>query len=649
MQSVQINRTMRRLLVVLVTLAAVAAGARTEQAVIQQTAPERPAQPASEPTYWATHALLNVFRDTPPPPGDVGRLVLSAARNQAVGGQIVLRAGQKASTMGLPRCAGLRSEDGRSTIGAQAFRAAFVEYFRVEKSSTAAPPQELVRRAPDDFPDAFMEAPEVVVPAGMNQPVYVEFRVPPNTPPGLYRGVIRARVDDDELETLVELTVYDFDLPAPRLNVTVWVDTGALAKHQNVTPYSNEWWSLVDRVATLMRAHHQNVILTPWSLIRASRDENGQPVLDFERFDRWVRTFLGRGFRRIEISHIGGREHGQWEDKTFVSYDMPCEDGKGKALPIEEWLPMLQEHLKKQGWLQRAMIHVADEPIPLNLESWKQLSERVKKAAPELPRIDAVHVSDLLGHLEIWVPQLNFLEQWLPAFKAAQQKGAELWYYTAWVPQGRYPNRLMDFPLIKTRMLHWLNYTSGTTGYLHWGWNFWDVKFDQFAPGDNWIVWPGKTTPRSSLRYEAMREGIEDHEYLCLLEDALIAAAAASGASPEAARDIVLSYAHAVAPTFQDYSRDPARLYAVRDAVARSIESLKKPLPFAVLPLKAGAEADLRGFAPPGAVVAVGTVQTVAGDDGRFHLVASPEGNTVTITVSHDGRSIETTWPLIGG
>ncbi|MBM3495192.1 MAG: hypothetical protein FJX72_12855, partial [Armatimonadetes bacterium] len=408
-------------------------------------------------TFWCTHALHNVFRDTPMPTGEVSKLTLSGAKGQTVGGQIVVRAGSTPSRIGRVRCEGLRTDDEKSTIGAQAFSSAFVEYYRVTKNSTHTPATELLRQAPADFPDAFSEAADIAVPERQNQPIWVQFRIPSAARAGTYSGMIEAIVDGDPLDVPVTLTVYDFALPADtRLSVTVWTNTGSLAKHQKVTEGSEAWWSLLDRVAALMRAHHQNVILTPWSLIKAERGADGKPVLDFQQFDRWVRIFRANGFRRIEIGHVGGREHGQWEDKTFVAYDMPCTNkqaGQADKLAIEDWLPLLQRHLKDRGWLDQAMIHVADEPIEVNLESWNALSDRVKKAAPEIRRIDAVHVPDLRGKLEVWVPQLNYLEQWMARFTEAQKDGVELWYYTAWVPQGRYPNRLMDYALLKTRML----------------------------------------------------------------------------------------------------------------------------------------------------------------------------------------------------
>jgi hypothetical protein len=98
-------------------------------------------------------------------------------------------------------------------------------------------------------------------------------------------------------------------------------------------------------------------------------------------------------------------------------------------------------------------------------------------------------------------------------------------------PQGDYANRFIELPLIKTRLLHWINYRYGATGYLHWGYNAWRDDVDPFenpAPdhpagrtilpaGDAWIVYPGRDGSLDSIRLEAMRDGIADHELLCML------------------------------------------------------------------------------------------------------------------------------------
>ncbi|MDW8291240.1 MAG: DUF4091 domain-containing protein, partial [Armatimonadota bacterium] len=552
-------------------------------------------------------------------------VVVSAARGQRVGAQIVLRA-QEAGRVESVRCSPLRHQGGKGIIAANHFRYAFVEYHRVGKNSTATPEEELLRKAPADFPDGLLEERSIELLAGQNQPVYVQWRVPTNAPAGEYRGHVTVQLQQGQLEIPVRLTVYDFTFPKrPRLKVTVWMNDGELANKHGVQYLSEEFWQLLARTARLMREYHHHTWV-PWGTNKAIRGKDGKLRFDFSVLDRWIQTYLDAGFEFIELQHVGGREHGQWEDKNFVAYPLRCENeatGQTEWIPVEEWLPALQEHLRQKGWLERCLLHVADEPIEVNVESWKQLSERVKRLAPDLRRLDAIHVPNLEGYLEVWVPQLNFLEQWFPQFRRVQSRGVELWFYVAWLPQGKYPNRLLDYPLVKTRVLHWLNHLTDTTGFLHWGYNFWGQPIDeQLAPGDNWIVYPGKDAPRSSLRYEAMREGIEDHEYLCLLEEAAAQTAKRLKLANFDARAWAKGYTRLVAPSFTGYTRDPERLYRVRDAVARAIESLRRqPLPLlAWCASRTDEQVVIQGVTLPRASVSAEGVRAQADRNGRFEL-----------------------------
>ena len=74
---------------------------------------------------------------------------------------------------------------------------------------------------------------------------------------------------------------------------------------------------------------------------------------------------------------------------------------------------------------------------------------------------------------------------------------------------------------------HWINYKYGLVGYLHWGLNFWgsdpltsDASRDRgkLPAGDANITYPGYRKLYSSIRLEAMRDGIYDYELLKMLE-----------------------------------------------------------------------------------------------------------------------------------
>jgi hypothetical protein len=321
-----------------------------------------------------------------------------------------------------------------------------------------------------------------------------------------------------------------------------------------VQEWSDEHWPLLRAYADDMRAHGQTMFQTDLDLVSATRAPDHSYTFDYKRFDRWVKLFLAAGMRDIELMHFGRRTEPWAWTNPFETAPRYSTD-----VPLELFLGSLQRHLIERGWIEHAFLHIADEPIPENLASWRALSRRAHAAASRLKRIEAIQVPDLDRDLEIWVVEESLLDRWYDStYRARQQAGGmELWLYTSWLPQGGYPNRLIDYPLLKTRLLPWVARRYDTSGFLHWGLNQWpsdtgpvDPNKGLFAPGDDFIVYPGRHGPRSSLRWEAFRDGVEDYSLftMWLRRD------------PQAARAALRE----VVPSFTNYPRDPATLLAVR-------------------------------------------------------------------------------------
>ncbi|PYM89267.1 MAG: hypothetical protein DME04_26820 [Candidatus Rokuibacteriota bacterium] len=405
--------------------------------------------------------------------------------------------------------------------------------------------------------------------AGVTQPALVRVAIPREAVPGVYNGTLALRAGAALLRT-VQLTVEVFPVTLPRmpsLGVTNWFSSRAIAQQHGVEEWSDAHWRLLRAYADDMRAHGQTMFQTDLELIRVRREPHGSYTFDYRLFDRWVQLFLSRGLSHIELMHVGGRTTPWAWTNPFEPFPRPATSsatGDTTAVPLEAFLADLQRHLVERGWVEHAVLHVADEPIPENVESWRALSRRVHAAAPRLKRIEAIQALDFDGDLEIWVPEESFLERWYDRYRARQQAGGiELWLYTSWLPQGAYPNRLIDYPLLKTRLLPWVAMRYGARGFLHWGLNQWPSDLDPnkglFAPGDDFIVYPGRDGPRSSLRWEAFRDGVEDHALCALWRQRDSAAALA------AVRDVV--------PSLTTYPRDPAILFAVRQ---RALTALSK-------------------------------------------------------------------------
>ncbi len=425
----------------------------------------------------------------------------------------------------------------------------FVGYVKVGRS-TPTPSRDRLQPASGYYPDPILDTPSIDIEPHLTQPVWISVPVPDSSRPGTYEGVLAlsGRLDGKqfELERRFEVRVYSPVVDKSRLWVTNWfsVSPDRLAymnRGEPVEPYSDTYWELVRVIASKMAEYRQNVaMISPLRLAQYTMSE-GELQIDFSYFDRTVEIFIEEGvIGRIEGGHLGGRESTwttpfvvsvpTWDGSDWKFVRLPVSDERSRAF-YDVFLPSLVDHLRDRGWLDLYMQHLADEPIVANAASYVEIARYVKDLAPELRIVEAVHNKDLEGTINIWVPQLDFLHEDYEFYTSRNESADEVWFYTCLAPQGEYANRFIELPLIKTRLLHWINYRYGIPGYLHWGYNAW--RLDPFQEttgiitesgnvlpgGDAWIVYPGFRRILSSIRLEAMRDGIVDYELLSRLEE----------------------------------------------------------------------------------------------------------------------------------
>ncbi|PIU60429.1 MAG: hypothetical protein COS85_24560 [Armatimonadetes bacterium CG07_land_8_20_14_0_80_59_28] len=482
---------------------------------------------------WVVDPMENVFRTAQPPPDAPDKIELHAVRNEFECAQIVLRSEERIDELSV-QFASLTSSVGR--IEASNLRWNVVGYVPVQKNTPKTPASELAGIAPGEFPDPLLEKASFALAPGRSQPLYLTFRVPVDTPPGEYRGAVQITAGETNADTAVAevpilLTVHGAALSEERhFGFTSWFSAGDLAKQHGVTVWSEDFWRLLPAYARNLNEHRQTMILTPMELIKVNRAANGYLTFDFSRFDRWARLFVDAGVPVLEGKEMG-RRVGKWTSPLMEFHPVPVNDplkATRKPLPndavLRAFFGALEQRLEKQGWLDRFVMHVSDEPTRYNYPSWRKMSQFIRAAAPRLRRIEANQTTELDGDIEISVPQLDSFGVGMDRYSAKRnQYGNELWFYTCMYPTGAFANRFVDYPLIKTRLLPWIAARYGLTGYLHWGYNYWSERPFEFVersnlpPGDSFVVYPGKNGPLNSLRWEMFREGIEDYECLLLL------------------------------------------------------------------------------------------------------------------------------------
>ena len=483
-----------------------------------------------------------------------------AVRGEVASLQIIVKAMEEVSGMKAYVNEITADDDVSALTGAEA---GWVGYVRVGRSYNP-PSRDIIRATSDYFPDPILTDTAFSIQAGEVQPLWVSIPVDKSAKPGLYKGsvVISGKSGSGKKEWTKDfyLRVYPVTLGKSPLYVTNWsahFNTTALSymnNNQEIELYSDFYWELVEMHAEMMASHRQNVhrIFPVWHTQYTFNE--GRYTFDFSRFDKEAELFDRYGvLERIERGHLAWRS-GNWDSPFHVEVPLP-DDEESRALqaginplkvengmrfvklPIEDertqnfldqFLPALKEHLAGKGWLDRYMQHIADEPTAKNSDSYRAISGYVKKHLPDVKILDAVLTSkELAGTIDVWVPVLDVLHRDHAFYQDLQKQGKELWYYTCVVPRGNYANRFIELPLIQTRLLHWINYKYDVTGYLHWGLNYWEkdqLTIDgsrdrgRLPAGDNCIIYPGYRKLYSSIRFEAMRDGIDDYQLLKMVE-----------------------------------------------------------------------------------------------------------------------------------
>ncbi len=344
--------------------------------------------------------------------------------------------------------------------------------------------------------------------------------------------------------------------------------------------YSEEFWQLAANFARAMKRQRQDIISVPIHelLIQGMRfAQDGSYLFDFTQFDKYCETFLKHGdFRYLEGYHLffrdctfGTAETGNvyfpdpldgqpatgdeeaadaWGRSAVVCWIYePDAQGNPKiswrlvrdpetGVHLERMLRPLYAHLKEKGWDKMWLQHVADE-----MASDHQLSDTrwgyqmIHKCMPGVRTLDAVggrSVRFFSTELDIHVPALYSYQMAHPEMHEYidQHEELSLWNYTCMLPHQDFMSRLGDYKLICTRLLHWFNFKTNATGYLHWGWNLWctgkvsnkpfedTCTFDGGYATDGWLVFPDveNLDVLETVRTHANRDGLEDRELLRL-------------------------------------------------------------------------------------------------------------------------------------
>jgi hypothetical protein len=424
-----------------------------------------------------------------------------------------------------------------------------------------------------------------------NRPVWVDIFIPAATPAGIYKGTLTITRFDKVIETLsVEIEVYGFSLPEETHLITyVNISKGELADFYNKPVSSPEIEQLTLNYFDFLFARRMetwgNDPLIPELTIKG---ENVELKFNDVRYDYYLnklktkRVIFDAGPYNL-VGHIN---------------EEPFSPGFNKK--VKAYLKNVEAYFTKNGWRDRLVFNSPiDEPnSKKDYEDTRRWAELVHESVPGIPFLatespvtDNPDWGTLRGYVNNFCVHGNALNdpEVKKAIREEQAKGGEVTWYISCDQAYPQPNYFIDAPAMDPVMVPWITARYHMNGILYWATNFWNQTPDPWLDpvtfisgfecsggyvlnGEGSLIYPGDHAKRytgqpdvngpvSSIRFELLREGIEDYEYLWMLKD-------------KGDGDFAEKQVQNLVIDVSTFSRNLEELYLTRKAMARRLEQL---------------------------------------------------------------------------
>jgi len=501
---------------------------------------------------WTLTETRHVLRSDPP--GLATNVNLGAARNEWVSFQILIRSDAPVSGVDLgagylvgPGGFALRPEDAR--------------LYRQHQLYLDTGTHRNDSFKPDWFPDplvplrhpvtgrkldgARIKAVPFDLPAAQTHGFWVDVYVPTNALPGDYRGVYRVTSRDDGSTGIpVLLTVWNFTLPQTPTLVTEFGSPSlrdyyrerAKSTHE---PEPSDWTAVEAQCAQLLSEHRFNAV-PPRETLTPKPQADGSFQIPSPQVQA-LREFVDR-------YHVNAL---QTPHPSSV-----VKDPETQRDTLRAWLAAFDRAVKE---LDRPAVvfytYLEDEPNTLEAYRYVQKWGRAVREEHSVVKVLVVEQpwtepgqdgadsawGDLYGAVDIWCPLFSLHHQDSAARR--QALGETIWTYTALCQGPPTPWWHIDFPMLNYRVPAWMAWRDGMKGLLYWGgMSYWRESADPWtrAPfytgngqpqqgqkgivfnGEGSLVYPADAVGYDgvvpTIRLKALRQAIEDYEYLAMLQ-----------------------------------------------------------------------------------------------------------------------------------
>ncbi len=387
--------------------------------------------------------------------------------------------------------------------------------------------------------DCFEEAHSITMDEKTTRGIWFNIDIPEETHGGIYKSDVTVKSDGKDIKTL-SLTVHVMNriLPGPdewKYHLDLWQNPYAVSRIHNVELWSDHHFEKMKPLYEMLAGVGQkcittSILHTPWggqtydpfgSMIKRTLNTDGTWNFDYSIFDEWVEFMMDLGIKKqINCYSLIPWGNQLWYYDEITRQDTFIVATASSPEFTNYWKPFLidfSQHLKSKGWYDITTIAMDERPMKDMQKAIKLIAEysglKVTSAANYNPGLSG-EIYDLSigsGHI-------------LPKKVLEQRKSNRqiTTYYVCCVEP--YPNNFTFSPPSEGVWQGWFTYAKNLDGFLRWAYNSWvedpmqDTRFRQWSSGDTFFVYPGA---KSSIRFEKLREGIQDYEKLAIVVEEL--------------------------------------------------------------------------------------------------------------------------------
>lgn len=410
------------------------------------------------------------------------------------------------------------------------------------------------------YPDPILPINPVHATAGATTAIWLTYYIPEGTTPGTYTGSVVVRGAAGELTVPVEFKVWDFSIPkVSEFSTNACLVDPHVYQIEESDVYKAEAGAdpqeLIERYYKNLCQHriteYTHVpVLPDMQLYVAS---GSTPYFDASGFERSMTFLMENGIRTVRFPGIRMIKY-DGEDGHLMPLDVEWKfadksvriftDNTNTAINPEFETLFLDiygkvvAYLKQKGWLQHTIVSFIDEPDtsnPRTLNGTIQLAQLFKKLDPEIklrvtkwPGASTSAIYKNFDHFEAHGSHVQSVST--SRIEEMHADGKKLTLYVNGIEH-------FQFDGTRVRIWPWIQWTKGFDGSLSWcrtaNWplypeipdrNPWIYHYGSFFGilGEMMLFYPPTTEcpqgPINSVRWELFREGLEDWEYLNMLE-----------------------------------------------------------------------------------------------------------------------------------